>query len=274
MLDLSSLELLTGSMWSEEVELVGPWTVVSAGTVVESVLLLGSGALSLRMLEEGWHVTAADEVDTAESLLAAAAAMVSKSMGLEMRFSDEGASEMLEVTLAEVEFMLWEAPVSFFDMVTMGELVSAICCPPVGLHSTKFDSLLLSLRTEFEAVCGFEGACMMTVFCIVGKEAIVCCGRISTLFCRVVKAMAAAVAAALAFDEAETTVDLVDGTTEVMEDVFNAVKGSRSTRVPLTIATWGWWDRDASMCPVVVITVWASLRWCPADDSTMIEKNI
>lgn len=158
-------------------------------------------------------------------------------MGLEMRFSDDGASEMLEVTLAEVEFMLSERAMSFLDMVTMGELVNAICCPPVELHSTKFDSFTLSLITEFEMVCGFEGACMMTVFCIVGKEDIVCWGRISTLFCRVVKAMAAAVAAALAFDAAETTIGLVDGTTEVMEDVFIAVKGSRRTRVPLTMAT-------------------------------------
>lgn len=205
---------------------------MSAATVVDCVLLLASGALSLRMLEDD---TAADEVDTAESLLAAAAAMVSKSMGLEMWFSEEGASEMLEVTLAEVEFTLSERAVSFLDMLTMGELVSAICCPPVVLQMTKFDSLPLSLMTELATVCGFEGACMMTVFCIFGIETIVCWGRISTLFCRLVKAMAAA----LAFDAAETTIGLaLDGTTEVMEEVFSAVKpGSRRTRLPLTMAT-------------------------------------
>ena len=61
-----------------------------------------------------------------ESVLAAAAAMVSKSIGLEMRFSEDEASEMLEVTLvAEVEFTVSQ----LFDMLIMlGDAVCAICC--------------------------------------------------------------------------------------------------------------------------------------------------
>lgn len=91
----------------------------------------------------------------------------------------------------------------------------------------------------------FEGACMMTVFCMVGREAEVCCccccwGRISTLFCRAVKARAAAVAAALAFAVVETTLGLSDGTAEVIDDVFSAENGSSSTRLPLTMAMVDW----------------------------------
>lgn len=91
----------------------------------------------------------------------------------------------------------------------------------------------------------FEGACMMTVFCMVGTEAEVCCccccwGRISTLFCRAVKARAAAVAAALAFAVVETTLGLSDGTAEVIDDVFSAENGSSSTRLPLTMAMVDW----------------------------------
>ena len=68
----------------------------------------------------------------------------------------------------------------------------------------------------------------MTDFCMVDKD---------DVCCRLVKAMAAAVAAALALDVVETIFGLIDGTAEEIDDVFIAEKGSRSTRLPLTIAT-------------------------------------
>lgn len=160
------------------------------------------------------------------------AALVSKSNALELMFSDEvcgGAKEMVEVTAGADECIV-SIRALFLGKVTTG-VVRARGFPAGALQKTTRDKLTFSAMHEVTA--GLGGACMMTVCCINGAG---CGGSSSTLFCRFVKAMAAAVAAAFA----ATLVEMIgagwaDGTTVTTEE---SAAGSRITRVPLTYATW------------------------------------
>jgi len=83
---------------------------------------------------------------------AAKAALVSKSIGLEIRLRDEAAREMLDETAAEEEFIV-SIRTSDLGKVTMG-VVSAKGLPAVVLQRTTRGKL--SVMTEVTA--GLEGA--------------------------------------------------------------------------------------------------------------------
>ena len=89
-------------------------------------------------------------------------------MGLETRFKDDEAREMLDVTLA-VDELIVSILCSLFGKVVMIGVVIASGFPPGALHRTTRGKLTLSVMTE-DVTAGLEGACTITVCCKLGTE--------------------------------------------------------------------------------------------------------